>query len=231
MKQYKKTITNKLFYKKYPYKIYCFLEGAFILRSIKFNSDNSYKVLFPESWRATGYVVKNFVKKHGDIVFHPDVMRSISHRSFTLYIKDKEIYNLAVKQLSTYILEIAEPSNDNELELLESDCKKVLCNSLPKGKYQYKIFFKSMPLKTRESFLRWASSFQDNEVSVPPNTKSFFSGKSNRGIYNEHYAYVRDEGIKMLALLASQGYIRRIEEFVLRSQINNEILQEQTCQL
>ena len=217
MKSYKKTITNKLFYKKYPYKIYCFLDGSFILRSVKIAPDNTYNVSVPFNWRNIGQGVKNFITKHGDIIFHPNIMRSISHRSFTLYIKDKEVYNLAIKQLSKHILEIAEPSNDNELVLLENDCKKVLCNSLPKGKYQYKIFFKSMPVKTRESVLRWASSFRDNEVSIPPSTKSFFSGTTSRGEYNTHYAYVRDEGIKMLAVLASQ--------------INNEIHQEQTCPL
>lgn len=202
-----------------------------MLRSLKINKkDGSILLNIPGSWGRYGSRVKNFAHDNIHFFTNPDILKYISHSCFSLYIKDKALYEEATKNMSNYIIAVGEPANENELDLMENDCKKVLCNSLPKGKYQFKIIFKSMPLKVRESFIRWADSFNNAEVDVPPITHQFFNGRNNR-IYNTHYAYVRDEGIKMLAILAAQGYIRRIEEFVLRSQINNEIHQEQTCPL
>lgn len=234
MRPYKKKVINKLFYNKYPYKILCKLEGAFLLRAANFKDADYPPILdknipkFVEEY--TRKNIKLFAQKFRNYFLDSDIFRSVSYRDVSFYFLDKTKFTEALTSLQEFVSEASEPASDLDLSYLQNNNKIILCNNLPHDLYQFKIIFRKMPLKNRESFLRWTKSYTENELYIPKSTKKFFSGVSNTEYY-AHYAYVKDESIKILACLAAPGYVRSIEEYVLRSLINNDIIQEQPCPL
>lgn len=235
MKQWHRKITNKLFYGKYAYKISISLGGSYAFRYTKNKTDindityilNTFNNRFSKNEKN---LINEFLPLAFPLLKDKNVLKYVSYNTITFYLNDKNLFDIAIKQLKKFILEIHEPSNEASEQYLLENNKKIITKKLPHGKYQFKIIFKRMPVSARESFYRWTQAYKNDELKVPDATAKFFKGASNTEYYS-HYVYARDEGIKLLVMLAASGCIRRIEEYVLDSQINNEINQEQTCQL
>lgn len=226
---YKKKIINKLLYGKYPYKITCDINNAHYLRSILAKKSVDYQNLgYFKIGIKKNSTLDKFLTLSWQYVQDPDVNTAVSYNCITFYIKNKSTYESMLSSLP-YIYRVYEPEDDLSTEYLTTNQRKILCDNLPFKIYKYKITLKKMPIVRREMLYRQIDAYKNGEIRLPKGTKRYLSGESHRD-HIGHYFYVVDEGIKLIMLLAGAEYIRRVEEYVLKSHINNEINQEQICQ-
>lgn len=225
--RYLKKTTNKIFFNKWPYKVSTYIAGAHFIRSkgIEFLQhqqldQNGYHQINSEDLKLYVSLLKSVIDN--------TTRREITGNQLDIYFLDKIKYQSAIYILDKFIIGIYEPANSNELELMLSNSKFTLCSNYPKGQYRYKIVFKSMPTTVRENLIAWAEKYNNSDILINPSTMKHFKVGHNK--YSTYYFYAKDSSIKMLILLAAQGYVRRIEEFVLRSNININTDQEILCQ-
>jgi hypothetical protein len=173
---------------------------------------------------------KEFLTKAKDYLLDDNVCKRICGRGISLYFQDKETYTNALNSLESFIKVVYEPVNDTEMSALKNDHKITICNVLPRKKYKYKIHLKEMPINIRESFIRWYKPYKDKEIKLSPSTQRRLENDYYMK-YRGHFFYIENQEMLILASMIIPGYIARVEEFVLRSDINSDNLQEKECQL
>lgn len=229
MKTFKKNLSYKLFYKKYPYKIETRLELGHLFRHfsptkclVKF-TDSSLADLgdyFFHKDRVTQHTKKFFLdyckilSKFEDTDYRFRIERSHVH----LYVESKTIFEKLCKNLNAFIESVSEPADDNILEFVKTTNKKILCKEIPYSKYGFKISFKSMPVGVRENLLEWHKNYSDDKLKINPATIRYLNG-THKWCQNP-YIYAADMKIVMMIGLATSGYISKVEEFVTLSSIN-----------
>ena len=132
--------TNKLFYGKYPYKITCGVQGAHYIRK---HSESVIRHLHQFAKDKIGDDLIEFIFHATHYLTDKNIKKRIERYYIDFYIETESEYLDIQTRLSKYISCVVEPANKLELNLLAGDYKKVLCNFFPKGKYQFKIVFKS----------------------------------------------------------------------------------------
>lgn len=219
----KKLKTNKLFYGKWPYKLTCFVRGANLIITNMFESTGELRIRGSyNDWRGIKRVIDpvalrqfaNIIQEYLD----KEVKFRMEYDNVQIYVKDKLLLKDLEQKLSPYLRSITEPENDKELDLLLDNKKYVIADRYPKGLYRYKVILKPMPIVIRESFYKWLSQYDEEKISIPNSTIKHLT-KSGPW-WNDVYFYAADSSMIVMANLAAQGYIRRTEEYVLRSSIN-----------
>lgn len=195
-----------------------------MFRSIGFNPAIQKIDNFVNNYRTWGktFDKASVIKYHSDILgfLGKELKFRISGNRIDIYLKDYKLYCDIQNSMESYIVTVYEPASDHELSTLEQNTKIVLCNQYPHDNFKYKITFKSMPSSIRLNLINWAKKYKNGEILVNKSTYTYFEGLSQRHQFSPHYFYVKNEKMKTMATLAAQGYVRRIEEFVLRSSIN-----------
>jgi hypothetical protein len=102
-----------------------------------------------------------------------------------------------------------------------------MCDKLPHGKYQYKMFLKSrMSENQKLTFLKWSENYGDN-IEIPKSTYKYLAW-SNR--YSENYSiYIKDQKLLMMAHLFLGENIRKTYEYVLRDTQINSVSEDTLC--
>jgi len=220
-----KLSSSKLFYNKWPYKVECWQSGA----SRVVHSGAS----LCKEWCATGKGLRfgHYESKLDKVTFlefvnavepflerKEDIQIRVEGSHFNLFCKDLAILEEIDTALSKWVTKISGPTTPEELEfLLSNGHKKILRDELPKEKYKYRIYFKSkFPADKRESFVSWADKYGD---------KLDISGTSRRWLLGQrHYAqdpfmYVDDDKMLSMAGMYLSGYVKKVEEFILRENV------------
>lgn len=212
-----KQITNKLFYKKWPYKVSCSVEGIYLLRSYNYD----YSRMSSETnimRRYTGRPninfnrLNNFCLIANKFIKDNSIKKRIEHNSITFYLLTVDQYKSVIDELKEFVYLITEPLNENELHQLENNY--ILCDQLPHKKYKFKITFKDMPLNVRKNLIDWAEKYNNDEIYIIPSTKIHFKGIKYK--YGNHYFYLKDKKMSSFVMLAASGYIRSVDEYVTR---------------
>jgi hypothetical protein len=229
--QIQKLTSSKLFYNKWPYKIECLVPGA---KRISYNGiDEVKKYCLGLPCKPLGYWMEKsrlsliekeklhkFVNKLEPFLEIEDALQSRSEGSiYSIFCKDKVLLDNICNELHDWILMVYGPTSDEELNfLLENGHKKILRDNLPKNIYQYRIFFnESWNKEARLNFLTWTLKFTDT-MHISRGSREWLAGEK-RWI-NNPFMYVKDsQTLTMIGLFAS-GNIKRIEEFILRANIN-----------
>lgn len=218
--------TNKLFYGKWPYKITCFIAGAHLIRTYGARSLNN-----PAYLRSRNFDTKElikFVETFKELLQDLNIKRRIDHSHIDFYLLTKEEFDKIRKELRKYVVSVTEPADEKQLNTLLENKKYILCDQLPHKTYRYKITFKEMPVKASTDLVDWALRYNGNEIRIPKSTLNHFKGIKYH--YGAHYFYVKDSKMITLISLASGGYVRRTDEYVVRNSINTESNQESLCQ-
>ena len=222
--QIQKLKSSKLFYNKWPYKVECTIFGAYLL--------GRYKLSSVKDWcNGTGelgqsYGAKN-INKGAMLVFVTAVEKFLSsdriqirteRSKFNLFCKDKDVLEEIENTLGHWIRAISGPTTTEELEyMLANGHKKRLCDALPKGKYQYKLFFKiKLPDDRKEQFLIWSSKYQD-KICVSKTTTRWL--KNERFYPQDPFMYVDDDKMLSMAGMFLSGYVKKVEHFILRNTV------------
>lgn len=206
--------TEKLFYGKYPYKISTKFKGASGLRYI-----NLFKFLankYPGSQIDYDQfnLFRQVAEKHKD-----KIRQRIETNTINFFIEDKETYEDICLSLNPYIVSITEPNNEKELNFLNNKNKIVLCDKYPHGQYRYKVVFRAVSNQLKSNLLQLSNTYPESTLK--------FSKKSIENLrypltYFWHFSfcYVNDKKIITMMYLLGNDYIKRVDEYVLRSSIN-----------
>jgi Pyruvate/2-oxoacid:ferredoxin oxidoreductase delta subunit len=222
---YKKTASSKLFYGKWPYKVICRVEGAW---TIRYGSSYTQDVINGKQFtrNINKSRLKTFIK-----LAEPFLIDTIKKRCessiCTFYCADSAIYNEIKNKLEEFIIEVVEPTNQEELDFLTNNtARKVVCDHLPHKLYRYKISIKAnTPANIRNSFNSWIGNYGEN-VRTSHSTDKWFTSLRN---YGQPFIYVKDSPMLSMVSMFLGGNISKIEEYVPRSSINTSIDQEQPC--
>lgn len=208
--------THKLFYGKWPYKVSCRIIGAYLIRSY-----GDLGLEQPEIIRSPSIDTSNlieFIKQAKEILRNNNIKRRITHHNIDFYVMSIDEFKSIQLKLKKYITSVSEPTNDDQLTILLENKKYTLCDRLPHDKYRYKITFKDMPFNIRNNLISWAEKYSIDDIYITRSTKNHF--KSPKYHYGTHYFYVKDPKMITLITMAANGYVRRTDEFILRSSIN-----------
>ena len=214
--------SSKLFYNKWPYKIACSIRGASILRHIK---GERLEACMP-NW-AWGSGKKMTIEEKRDLIefttfiepflkLKEELQVRVEGDHFNIFCKDRLLLDNISNALDQWIVKIHGPTTEKELKfLLVNGHKKIVCDVLPKDKYQYRIYLKSEKWTTdkRHDFLMWVDKFND-KIDIATTTRRWLKGEKQWAY--APFMYVNDD--KMLAMvgLYISGHVRKVEEFILR---------------
>jgi hypothetical protein len=210
--------TNKLFYGKYPYKVTCRVDGAHYIRKYRVSVIRYLHHFTPLD--ARGKISDNLI----EFIFHAQhyldntkIKKRIEHYFIDFYVETESEYHEVQTRLAKYVVRVSEPDDEEQLKTLLENKKYNLCNKLPHNKYRYKITFKDMPVKTRNDLIAWAERYNNDDIYITESTKRHF--KSLKYHYGSHYFYVKDSKMITLIAMAASGYIRKTDEYVIRSSV------------
>ena len=223
--QIQKLKSSKLFYNKWPYKVECRQAGA--SRIVHSGVD------VVREWCATGKgmllnthesrnldkaVYLEFANLVAPYISNPNVKVRVEGSHFNLFCTDKSILEAIDKDLNKWIRKISGPTTDEELEfLLTNGHKKILRDVLPKEKYKYRIYFKSkFPVDKRASFMTWADKY-GSKLEISGTSKYWLAG--SRHYVQDPFMYVEDDKMLSMAGMYLSGYVKKVEEFILRENV------------
>ena len=222
----KKALTNKLFYKKYPYKITCNITGCWILRSYGYEKTKEF--CNTQQWTYTKW--KPTIDRDGLIAFMTAIDPYISlakfrfeHNFFDVYLDTEEKYKQLQTILAPWITLICEPENQEILKFLleKQNNKKTICSKIPYGLYKFKIYlrYKTDP-EIRKNFLTWSKNYGD-KIRIPNQTSQWLEYDS-RWQWNP-FLYVADQSTLSMVSLFLSGSITKVEEYIPKMSINTTL--------
>lgn len=227
----KKQKTNKLFFGKYPYKISTRVLGGNLIR---IRGIQGTKHLCTTVHATTLYhreIDKPKLLNYINILekfLNQDLKVRAESNTVNLFTEDKNLYKTLQKELAEYIVFISEPRTNEELKLLQTNKKYIICDELPKGKFKFKVTLRlKIPANVRKNLAAWLLKYSDSSIDLTPSNLELL--QSGRAWWKECPIYVADDKMLTLLTLASGGYLRKTEEFVLRSSINNTTKGELLC--
>lgn len=217
--------SSKLFYNKWPYKVECIQHSA--SKAVYFGDEaieewlnggrkiyltnNEEKNLDKQALLEFARAIKPFVK-------NDDVKHRSEGNHFNLFCKDQAVLEEIDKRLHRWIRKISGPTSQEEYDFLMSNGhKKILCDSLPKNGYKFRVYFKNkFSQEKRQTFHNWTYSYGD-KIIIAGSTKRWLDGE--KFYIQDPFMYVKDE--KMLSMIGIylSGHIKKVEEFIERNTV------------
>jgi uncharacterized protein YjaZ len=98
--------------------------------------------------------------------------------------------------------------------MLSNGHKKILRDVFPKEKYKYRVYFKSrFPADKRATFVTWADKYGD-KLDISETSRRWLV--STRHYAQDPFMYVEDDKMLSMVGIYLSGYIKKVEEFILR---------------
>ena len=223
--------TKKLFYRKYPYKLACIIDGAYYVSRYGCH----YAVLKALEWDqkyVTGSVNKvwgksrlnvsdleNFCLAVRPFIEDENIRVRAEGKHFNLFCIDQKTHDEMCKSLHEWAYESTAPKNDKDLQyLLSNKAIKILVDRLPHEHYKYKIVLKpNLKADQRAKLASWVSRYSVKEIFPSPSTIAWFNNQTRYA--QDPFMYVANDGMRTLVELYLGANKSRTEEFVLRSSL------------
>lgn len=219
----KKLKVNKLFYNKWPYKVECLVTAS--SRIIRYGTQTTLDfcngkitslgynktIVDKDKLRAFTNAVIPYLNRKEEIQIRAEGSK------FCLFCKDPAVYDSIVKDLGIWIWTVSEPDSASQLEfLLDSENKRVLCDSIPYEKYIYKVIMRNIAPTVKEQFHGWAKKYGE-DIKISPTTEEWMIGKYQ--YKQDPFFYVKDSKMLTMAHLFLGNNIRKVYEYVPRDSI------------
>ena len=212
--------TKKLFFGKWLYKIETSTPGASLIKrwgvsdSQKFcNNPNDTR------WRKHYTTADKTQLLEYISAVEPFLNKNLQMRAewntLNFYISDPDLYDQLKKELGKWITSVTEPVSVDDIESLTENGSMVLCDELPYGKFQYRLYIRyQLPPNTRLTFLEWLNNYGDN-VKISSGTERWL--QSGNPYFQDPFVYIADQNLLLMIRLFLGNYARKTEEFVLRN--------------
>lgn len=225
--QIQKLNNSKLFYQKWPYKIECTIFGAQLcsrhtINFLKIWCQDKKKTLFNYSYGSKNVnkeELLKFVCALEPFIFDQNIKVRTEVSNCNLFCLDIETVELVEQNLRPWVRKISGPTTQEELDfILENGARSILCDNLPKSGHKFKVYFHNkFPLEQRKSFAQWIETLPD-KIIISPTSNRWLKGE--RLYAQDPFAYVKDEKVLTMVGLHVSNYIKKIEKFVLRSNLD-----------
>ena len=217
--------SSKLYYNKWPYKIECYYRRASVLirvgiGNLKLSITSSEKTVW-STWLNTHCTettqthaqVLEFITAIEPFLKNKNVKTRIEHNTISIFCKELAMVEELDTKLDKWIHQIQGPTTVEEYNFqMENGHKTILRDQLPKGKYQYKLYFSNKwPLDKRKDFITWSINYSE-QIHINRSSKNWFNGYR----HDNPCIYVQDEKLLSIVGLFAGGNIKKIEKFVLR---------------
>lgn len=221
--------TNKLFYKKWPYKIECLLSGSsYVVRiGLQRTLDWANGLDSRDRWifkNCDRFQIKEFAEKYATFC-EEEIQVRVEGAHFNIFVGDETLYNKIVGLMQKWVVCVTEPASQEELDLLlNANNKKVICNTIPENIFNFRIYIRPNKFKThdRKNFLNWLEKYP-GKVKVSGVTKLYLQGTSS--FPQRPFIYVTDRAMANTVMLYLGERAVRTEEFITRSSINTILCQ------
>ena len=220
--------SNKLFYKKYPYKVetrcrninYAWRLGKANL-ILYATSDLPFSD-FQGRWNLVSHyrsmidddLLKKYLRKMLPYIENPNIKKRNEGSYISYFFEDKELFKEFQKAAKHWLCSVTEPENPEFFDKIASSRHNTkLCKELPFGKYRYKIVLRyNVDHTTKANFLSWINKYE-GKVRPSPSTKNWLKAEKNVYI-QDPYVYLADDSMLSLSGLFLGNGIRRIDEYV-----------------
>ncbi len=212
MMTYKKLLTKKLFYGRWPYKVETSIQGA---ASVNYLSRTHQCIDQPrkhEEWAALWGTLSQFRK-------HPNVKIRVEGHRANFFTDSLDVLNTICDQLSSIVVAVHAPVSDAALSTLAQNKRLVIVNKLPHKSFTHKVTLKhTTPLHVKETLKNWIEKMPNGSIKTTHRFDAFLSWHR---CYSNPYFYIKEEKETSMLTLLVGSHIHSIEKFVLSSGINN----------
>jgi hypothetical protein len=223
----KQATTKKLFFRKWPIKIECYVRGSY--RIHRFGPEKVIEWIDTNKKTDIGGwsmwdrftdkpTLKEFAKKLIPFKGMDHQVRA-ENGHYNIFVKDKSLRDKLVKELQPWVMCVTEPGTDAEWDfLMNSSHKKVLCSELPYSKFKYKLIFNENYESTAKTrCLEWINKYPDT-MKVSGQTVRWLGGYYS--YMQNPFMYIKDDKTLSMVLLYVSGNHKKVEEFILKDSIN-----------
>lgn len=225
----KKRTTQRLFYKKFPFKAKLKPDWAVSARvlgvdDIQMLAKHKKPGGFGRSFRlaiehnANVVALRNFFDQYSK-----DDLKFRVEGQLSMFFKDKQILESLQAQFPKIVDEFWEPANEEAMEHMLSEVRVEVKETLTHG-CRYKVFLRgrmnNISNENRTSFVRLYSR-NENEFVVPKGTKDDFE-RPSWGFGGSPYFYVKDSKYLLMAQMLIQPLIKETVKMVTIEELEKE---------
>jgi hypothetical protein len=196
---FKKHKIEKLFYKRYPFKVCINWQGPEVIKDFY-------------EFRVNKETVEKYQKRE---------IRFRHETDLSIFLKDKATYDEVIDGFQKYIIAVWEPGSQKEEQFLsENNHKKYLVDRLRWNKFRFKVHFNYKKLKSNDYVTRLNAFIKNNDehVKSKPMLTKFLK---NPGWWCAGMElYVDDDKTLVKFLMIFSDVVVQVDEYVLRSGIN-----------
>jgi hypothetical protein len=217
-------ITKRLYFNKWPIKVECYLRGSNKIARIGATQTLAWCEGRGKVWDVEKNInlqdLKSFTEKTIAILEGKECQIRTEGNHFNIFCKDRALLESIKKEMNPWIRCITEPENDQQYEFLISQGhKKVICKEYPYGQFRYRIYLKDrVQPELKQNFLAWVNKTSTDSILISGATESWLSGE--RKFKQDPFFYVLDEKTLSMILLYVGNNVKKVQEFILRSNIN-----------
>lgn len=228
--QIQKLKSSKLFYNKWPYKIECSINGASRISYLGADATRDF-CLGKASPGMAYWIPRVKISQEEKLILlefitciepflklTEELQTRAEGRRFNIFCKDRVLLDNIYAAIEQWAVGVYGPTTEEELKfMLSNGHKKILRDVLPKDGFQYRIYLKTnWNIDKRTSFLRWADKFPET-IIIADGTRDWFDN-TKKWFYNP-FIYVKDEKTMTMVGLFASGYVKKVEEFILRENL------------
>jgi hypothetical protein len=216
--------TNKLFYKKWLYKITASFESVNYAKRCSYitlrelaNSSRIYSRLDPS--RVNELIQLKMKLENWKDTF--DFYSRAEGNSISFFTNDYKFIVEIKSYFKKSITEIVEPESVDTAKLLTDNVNIVICEKLPKNNQRYKVYLNgkhSINADLAMNFYNWAVKY-DQKIDIPYGLKNSLVSNRNFKPYG-YYFYISDDKILSMALMFLGKHVQTTEKFLLKSELN-----------
>ena len=220
-------LTKKLYFKKYPFKIELKCEGVSRIKEYGLertisqchaNSKGDFSV--PTRWGLPPKQIDKANLRKFCHAIRPFIVNGVKHRiespHFNLFVEDLATFESIEKAMGEWLVNSWAPANEQELEFLTSNNRKVIVDELPYGKFKHRVVFRSTWKGSKSSgFVDWMKKYPEDSYKISPSTLRFLNGRSHYCM--DPFMYITEPKMLTMLQLFAGDNIRYAEEFVPRS--------------
>lgn len=217
--------SNKLFFKKWAYKIECVVHEGWRIRLI--NREQLSKVTADEIYYVSSMWARSnspnyldnlieFIGVAGPIIKDKSLSQMrVEGSNINLFCNDPEVFNQLKEDLKKWIIALHEPADQFEKDfLINNGHTKILCNKYPNDHYSYKVVLNErMTPSNRATFLTWAEKY-GNKILISGNSKNWLQGHLHWK--QDPFFYVDSGPTLTMVTLFLGAYARKIYEYIPR---------------
>lgn len=204
--------TNKLFYKKWPYKVRLRVENPHLWRSLEYWKHRA-KVSGTNFSKDIAHLV-SFEKHLQEIVKDQKYQVRSEGSRMSLFLDDRATFQKVLTEMKDTVIDCWEPESQESLSILLEKKNLILANKFPHGLYKFRVYLKES-IKNKDSIRTWLEMYPKEKVKISRSTEYFL--QADRNYVQAPNILVCDDKMLAMLYLSHNDKIKRVDEYVIKN--------------